>query len=497
MASMRRMHQLTGPGNKKNTFGFGSSIQYYFTDIPIKSQICGKKYVSAVEGVKLTYNLLLTPGPAVTAPLVLSRDDINNILVSQIQVDGSLLGALVSAAHNKPGILDTVDYLCNGGHMEAETYPNLTIAPGTTAALTHEIFVPFCYKGCKSGGSMAPMSTWIKPANLKVDSPSVLDPSYLGTGGTVTGVVTASAYMLWRDEIILPPGFQMTRFKSTAATSVAPNTSSDSIDLKSFGQNSTLTGVEQRAAIAALLWGSCDISGDGKGAGPVNSINDMSALFAGIEQTNDIGPVIAELITEFRREAPLMFQPFSLGPPLVVVNYPTERRYPLFCAEKALVPVGGDLPLLGEVFAAPVMPRPRFLPIFPPRKGAHITKMPIADGSPSYQLTGTFGPQATTPPDINGNAYLSGTGDHYSYMWALYAWQTPQAQALIAALGADDIGRFMYPSAADANNLQPMLKLHHKNPTPINISKASFLPEKLLPASIIAAQTAAAPAASK
>jgi hypothetical protein len=82
-------------------------------------------------------------------------------------------------------------------------------------------------------------------------------------------------------------------------------------------------------------------------------------------------------------------------------------------------------------------------------------------------------------------------------MWALYAWQTPQAQALIAALGADDIGRFMYPSAADANNLQPMLKLHHKNPTAINISKASFLPEKLLPASIIAAQTAVAPATSK
>ena len=478
MASMRRFHQLTGPGNKKNTFAFGSSIQYYFTDIPIKTQISGKKYVSAVEGVKLTYQLLLTANGTLGAPIVITRDDVQNMLVSQIQVDGSLFGTLVSAAHNKPGILDTIDYLCNGGHMEAEVYPTITLNPGDTCTLKHEIFIPFGYYGCKSPGAMAPMSTWIKPANLKIDSPSSLDPSY-GIS-SVTGTVTASAYMLWRDEIILPPGFQMTRFKSTAATSTAPNTSSDTIDLKSFGQNSTLTGVEQRAAIAALLWGSSDVTGDGKGAGPVNSITDMSALFAGIEQTNDIGPIIAELTDEFNREAPLMFQPFSIPP--VSVNLPTQRRYPLWCAEKAPVIAGGEpnnppngIPAL----------RPRFLPIFPPRRGCHISKMPIADGSPSFQLTGTFGPQ--TGNDPNGNAWLSGTGDHYSYMLALYQWQSPQAAALIAALANDDIGRFLYPGSADANNLNPVLKLNKKNPTPINLSKTEFIPQKLLPASMIAA----------
>ena len=478
MASLRRMHQLTGPGNKKNAFGFGSSIQYYFTDIPIKSQICGKKFVSAVEGVKLTYQLQLSTGGP---PITLTRDDINNILVSQLQIDGSLLGTLVSAAHNKPGILDTVDYLCNNGHMEAEAYSNIILsAANSPMTITHEIFIPFGFYGVKSGKAMAPMATWIKPANLKIDSPSSLDPAYGLTA--VTGSVTASAYMLWRDEIILPPGFQMTRFKSTAATSVAPNTTSDTVDLKSFGQNSTLTGVEQRAAIAALLWGSSDISGDGKGAGPVNSITDMSALFAGIEQTNDIGPVIAELVNEYAREAALNFTlPIVLG---VSSLSPTERRYPLFVAEKQGLPVGGD----PAYNINP--PRPRFLPIFPPRKSAHITKMPIADSSPSYQLTGTFGPQTTyapAPPNGNSQAYPSGTGDHYSYMWGIYQWQLPQAAALIAALATDDIGRWLYPGSADANSLQPVVKLNKKNPTPINLSKTDFLPQKLLPASMVAA----------
>jgi hypothetical protein len=483
MASMRRFHQLTGPGNKKNIFAFGSSIQYYFTDIPIKTQISGKKYVSAVEGVKLTYVLDLTSYTTIGqyTPIVVTRDDIQQMIIAQLQVDGSLLGTLVSAAHNKPGILDTVDYLCNGGHMEAEAYAPITFTTaGQTIRITHEVFIPFSYYGCKSPGAMAPMATWIKPANLKIDSPSSLDPSYGITA--VTGTVTASAYMLWRDEIILPPGFQMTRFKSTAATSTAPNTSSDTIDLKSFGQNSTLTGVEQRAAIAALLWGSSDVSGDGKGAGPVNSITDMSALFAGIEQTNDINPIIKELICEFRREAPLMFQPFSFqtGPISgISAIFPSERRYPLWCAEKSLNLVGGD-----NVNQQPINPRPRFLPIFPPRRACHISKMPIADSSPSYNLTGTFGPQSGN--DGNNNPYLSGTGDHYSYMWGIYQWQLPQAAALIAALATDDVGRFLYPASADANNLQPMLKLNKKNPTPINISKATFLPQKLLPASMVA-----------
>jgi hypothetical protein len=328
------------------------------------------------------------------------------------------------------------------------------------------------------------MSSWIKPANLKIDSPSSLDPSY-GIA-SITGSVTASAYMLWRDEIILPPGFQMTRFKSTAATSTAPNTSSDTVDLKSFGQNSTLTGVEQRAAIAALLWGSSDVTGDGKGAGPVNSINDMSALFAGIEQTNDINPIIQELRVELRKDAPLMFQP-SLIPPGIMQTMPTERRYPLWCTEKAIALVGGDN---ANLF---VTPRPRFLPIFPPRRGCHISKMPIADGSPSFNLTGTFGPQ-TGNDSATGIDYLSGTGDHYSYMWALYQWQLPQAAALIAALATDDIGRFLYPGSADANNLAPMLKLSKKNPTPINLSKTDFIPQKLLPASMVAAM-GASPAA--
>jgi hypothetical protein len=71
-------------------------------------------------------------------------------------------------------------------------------------------------------------------------------------------------------------------------------------------------------------------------------------------------------------------------------------------------------------------------------------------------------------------------------MWGIYQWQIQQAAALIAALATDDIGRWLYPGSADANNLQPVVKLNKKNPMPINLSKTDFLPQKLLPASIVA-----------
>jgi len=53
-------------------------------------------------------------------------------------------------------------------------------------------------------------------------------------------------------------------------------------------------------------------------------------------------------------------------------------------------------------------------------------------------------------------------------------------------LARDDIGKWLYPSVADANTLMPYLKLNKKNTQAPNFSKTGFLPSKLVPASILA-----------
>ena len=457
---MQRFHQLTGPNNKVVTWNPGTTIQYYFTDLPIKTQICGKKYVSSVKGVKLTFNLFVNNGGSV--PIVLSRDDVNNILISQIQVDGSLLGTLVAAAYTKPGMLDVTDYIANGGHMEAMAYDPIVVPVNTLSfkgiQITHEVFIPFGYFGCPSPMSMAPMTSFLRPANLKIDAPQASVLANFGlalglNGEPSTSTCIASAYIEWRDEITIAPGFQMTRFKSTATTSAMGSSVADTVALPSFGNNGTLTGVENRSAIIALLWASSAVSGDGTGAGPAESLTDISALFAGIEQTNDLQPFLDELNTEFTREAPLMRNPiFSSGN---LAPSQDNHRYPFFSVDKPTT--------VARVF-----------PIFPPRKKSQISKMPIADGSPSYQITGQFGP-------ANG-----GGADHYSYLYGLYKWAPQQVDALVEALARDDIGRWLYPTAPDGNRLVAMLKTHKKNVSSPNFSKMAFLPSKMLPVSIAA-----------
>ena len=460
---MQRFHQLTGPNNKVVGFAPGATIQYYFTDLPIKSQICGKKYASRVKGVKLTFKLPVT-NLSSSVPVIVSRDMMNNLCVNQIQVDGSLLGTLVSAAYTKAGMLDITDYIANGGHMEAQAYDPIVIPPATgvpgvgAMVITHEVFIPFGYYGCKSPMSMAPMTSFIRPANFKVDTPQGSLYANYGLAPGIAGEQTVatcigSAYIEWCDEIVIAPGFQMTRFKSTATTSASGASVADTVDLKSFGSNGTLTGVEQRAAICALLWASSAVSGDGSGAGPAESLSDISALFAGIEQTNDLQPFLDELNSEFAREAPFMRNPIYMGG--ATAPSQDNRRYPFFTSD-------------GQTIVA------RVFPIFPARKNTHITKLPIADGSPSYQITGMFGP-------ANG-----GGSDHYSYMYALYQWAPQQVAALVDTLARDDIGRWLYPGSVDANTLVPLLKLNKKNPTAPNFSKTAFLPSKMLPASMVA-----------
>jgi len=441
---MIRNHQLTGPNNRRVQWSPSSSIQYQHTDIPIKSVICGKKYVSAVMGDKLTYELTLSNASG--GDLIVTRDDINQALVSQIQVDGTAMGTIVSAAVLKPGIIDTLDFVANGGHMEATPYNSMLIQNGSTRTLRHEIFVPFGYYGCTSPLSMAPMTPLVKDANLKIDSPSA---QVLPTGLTITSCfVTCSSKLVWRDEIIIPPGFQLTRHKSTATQGI----SSDTVELKSFGTNSTLTGVERRAAICALLWGSSLVSGDGQGAGLVANVTDISALFAGIEQTNDLYPLVMQLQTEYAREAPMLLNEFGVvGSAPAPIGLPVN--YPLFATEKGWTP--NTLSTMQNLA--------RFLPIFPPRRRGQISKMPIADGSPSYNLTGNFD-----------------HSDHYSYSFCLYRWEKAQFDAMVEVIKSVDLGRFLYGD----NNLTDLVKASKKN-LGMNFSKATFLPRKLLPAGFV------------
>jgi hypothetical protein len=472
MSSLVRFHQLTGPNQKRVAFSLSSNIQYKMDDTPTKAQICGKKYVSSIPWMRLTFDLTFT-NPHGSSSQLLTRDLVNRTLINQIQVDGTLLGTIISAAHTKGNMLDTLEFVANGGKMKSHVYNNFIIPHGATATIRHEIAVPFGFYGCPSPLAMSPMASLIRPGNIKIDAPSAMPAEFSTTGTTVTGFVTASLEVLWRDEIVMAPGFQMTRFKSTATAGI----NSDTVVLNSFGANSTLVGVERGSAIAGLLWATSLLTGDGTGAGLASSITDLSGLFAGIEQTNDIYPIIKQLVDEYittghnirsYNSATVTVTPGTaggdavIGSAVVVEITPTvEVPYPLFdplwAPGPGANPTGGDLSGLQS--------SARFVPIFPPRRKSHVSKFPIADGNPSFQLSGNF----TNP-------------DHYTYLFGIYRWTDDAFRAQMDALKNDGIGMFLYGT----NELTDVLKNAKKQPAQdINFSKAHYLPRKMLPLSMV------------
>lgn len=474
MSSLVRFHQLTGPNQKKPNWSLSSNLQFKMDDIPTKTTICGKKYVSAVPWLRLTYDLVITNANGGSVQNI-TRELVNRALINQIQVDGTTLGTIVSAAHTKGNMLDTLEFIANNGKMKSHVYNKLRIPGNSSKTVRHEIAIPFGFFGCKAPLAMAPMTSVIRSGNIKIDAPVALPSGFLATV-TVTGTVTASVEVLWRDEIIVAPGFQMTRFKSTATSGA----NSDTVVLNSFGANSTLVAVERTAAIAGLLWATSLLPGDGTGAGTAASITDMSGNFAGIEQTNDIYPIVKQLADEYKVGGHAMnysnqTTDYSLTPgtaggdPVtgasisVFTKSPVDVPYPLF---ETLFNDGGSNASTSDDDGGDISglhKSAKFVPIFPPRRSSHIAKYPIADGNPSFQLSGTF----TNP-------------DHYCYLFGLYRWSEDGFRAYMDKLKEDGIGMFMYGT----NDLTDLLKNAKKQPAQdINFSKAHFLPRKMVPTS--------------
>jgi hypothetical protein len=425
-----------------------------------------------VPWLRLTYDLVIANAAGGQTQQIY-REQMNRALINQIQVDGTTLGTIVSAAHTKGNMLDTLEFVANNGRMKSHVYNQLTISPNTTQSLRHEIAIPFGFYGCKSANAMAPMTSVVRTGNIKIDAPTALPGDFLSTV-TITGTITASVEVLWRDEIIVAPGFQMTRFKSTATAGA----NSDTVVLNSFGANSTIVGVERTAAIAGLLWATSLLTGDGTGAGTAASITDMSGLFAGIEQTNDVYPIIKQLADEYKitghasnynnQTTYIHLTPGTAGGDAVIgasvsihTKSPVDVPYPLF---DPLFNDGGsnwDTSSDDGGDHTGMQKSARFVPIFPPRRNSHITKMPIADGNPSFQLSATF----TNP-------------DHYCYLFGIYRWSEDAFRAYMDRLKDDGIGMFMYGT----NELVDVLKNSKKQPAQdINFSKAHFLPRKMLP----------------
>jgi hypothetical protein len=433
---LRRFHQLNGPGGINPAFAFSAQPNFKFDDLPMTVVALGIKHACYVPKIRLHYRGTLT-NTNTTTPLNIARNFFTPMLCSSIQVQGTEIGTPVSSTHSLGGYLDLDMYVRNGGRF-ATTQPNgsagITIPASTTISFEHFIDVfPGSNPAQHEGHHTSPLALFLRPGEIYVNCPS----SFAAVDASLTDLtaslnITAHAVIDPDTELRIAHPWQFTRHKANAGNGA------DSVQLVSFGANSTLTGVEGKAGIAGLLWASDELVGDAKGSGRVKNITQFSADFLGIRQTNDVTPIIQELYDAYT-DASAEVHGSSVG------------SYPFFNGVD-----GATLPYWSPNAAT-------VFPILTPIPNFDASKLLDGAGQPSYDLTGVF------------------TGNHYSLVWGCYPLSDAKQADLLAVVQRSHIGQEMFGT----DDLELMSKLAKKNdPAEIlayNTRKMTYLPKKVVP----------------
>jgi len=398
--SLRRLHQLHGTNGISQTWVPGGQLNFKFDDIPQTLVALGRKCVNYVEAIRLNFEGTIVDSAGTT----LQRRVLTPMLISAVQIQGTEIGSPVSFSHMLGGIIDTDSYIRKAGRMDLFNPTGVTLAAGVAKPFNYTVDICLGNHSQAKGHQTCPLALFMQPGEIMVNLPATLasvDPSLATTSLTVK--VTAHAVLIPSTEILIANPWQLTRHKA----SVGGGT--DSIMLSSFGAASTLTGVQSKAGLHALLWASDSLVGAAKGSGTVASITQFAADFLGLRQNNDPRAIVQEMFSQLTDGRNLPY-------PISIEDH-NNPLYPFF-----------DNEVVGGAFNDfDVMNSAVFFPIMYPVKYFDASKLLEAVGNPSYDMTGTF----------TGAA-------HYTYMEGCYPFTGDQLSSLLAIIQRSHLGQELY-----------------------------------------------------
>jgi len=480
---LRRWHQLNGPGGITQSWGPGVQPNFKFDDLPISLVALGRKFATYVPKLRIKFTGTIVN--ADTEIRVIPRKCLTPSLINSVQVQGTELGTPVSSTHSLGGILDIDQFVRNGGRMPSITpggYDGditLAAATGTPSVpsvtpFTHFVDIfPGSNPAANEGHHTSPLALFLRPGEIVFTCPQSLaniddgagnapfgntagqpTVTYAGPGGTGSLQITCQACIDPDTELRIAHPWQLTRHKANAGSGT------DSVQLVSFGANSTLTGVEGKAGIHGVLWASSKLVGDAKGSGLVGSLTQFAADFLGLRQTNDPQAVGLDLLEAFE----------GTGEPNA--SEQSSYFYPIFDPDAGKVINYGSsgTGTMNGTLNTPLEALEVF-PVLSPVPGFDLSKLLDGVGQPSYDLTGVF------------------AGNHYSYVWGCYPLSAAKIADLLAIIQRSHIGTEMFGT----DNLQTITKLAKKQ-SPVEVLpfapwKATYLPLKVVP--IVASATPA------
>jgi hypothetical protein len=409
--NLRRMHQLHGTTGIVQNWTEAGQMNFKFDDIPQTMVALGRKHINYVAAIRLNFEGSIVS----TAGIVIPRKVLTPMFIQSVQIQGTEIGTPVSSNHMLGGIIDTDSYIRKGGRNDLMNPRAINLIADTPRSFNYSVDIVLGNFAQKKGHQTCPLAIFLQPGEIMINTPTTLasvDTSLRNVSFPAMKV-TAHAVILPSTEILIANPWQLTRHKA----SVGPGT--DSIQISSFGNASTLTGVQSKAGIGALLWASDSLVGPAKGSGTVASIQQFAADFLGLRQNNDPRSILQQMYAEV-----------------------TDGQITGFDIDDA-----NDLYPLFDISASPddIMGAAEFFPIMNPLRDFEASKLLEAVGNPSYDLTGNF----------TGSA-------HYTYMEGCYPFTMDQLNSLLAVIQRSHIGLELYNtddlvmSTKTADNSNPM-----------------------------------------
>jgi hypothetical protein len=439
-----RPWQLNGDQGDNVTFAASRTFKWKMSDLPkTTGRLC-----NYVLGLIVTLAVTVDYAPTSTQGNragTLTAADVARAAFQSIEVQNTLFGTPVSSNHYLGRYFSLFGFIGNGMSQACPSpigYIDTQTAAGNGTALRFNYFIPLAaLYGMKGHHSALPAFAYDNAlVQLRTEAAGAVNGVTLSAG-----TVSVSALLLSEPEVRLGPGTNFIRYSQAAASA------GQMVTIDSFGNATSLEGVEQGAGVGFLAWmGSKANSNrvrDFGGAGRPSALEYVNLPFRGLQQVRHFDPFYLSYLNACG----------ALDTPFAGVASD---------ADVGATPKAGPTAEKGFLYrpedTAQNLIDAEFLPLIHPTKFAELSKIQTVQGTVSMGIKGSAG----------------FSGEHIILAHQFHSWTPAKREDFVRK--AVDSG--VVSTVWGTNNVEWKTKVQGKQDlAEINLAKTRFFADTLTP----------------
>lgn len=437
--SVHRSFQLTAQGGgQAPAWASASNIYFNLNDIP---PLTGRK-LNYLPALCLTvYGFVTTTGAAFRV----RWEDLVAGLFSSFDMIGAWHGRPVNLQSFRGASARIWEYIAMGWQPGSRRMtPIRGASDGQNFRLS--LYIPLSFLMGDDPAYSAMPSLCFRNAQLNIRTGTL--PATLPNGDSLTAVtanIQCSAVLIPQDAIRLPAAQEWVEFQNTGATAT-----SDSVQLQSLGDATSLDGVQPQAAISTML--ALTSAGGVGGSFDGSQLTRFWAPFLGLDPTQHLDPYwhLAEQASGAgqRPHDQDVYDDLVNAAPAHIGNVVDMSGMPY------------DFDPTAEADAKTPAKQALFFPIICPPPGFQVTKAPVFGETVNYYRTVSA---------------LNATVDR-TLVHQFKSWSPGKIDDFMALMVKEGVAQALYGT----NNLVPLVATNDANPT-VRSADARFLPLEFAP----------------